>query len=361
MDGDTDVDPKVLQQKQAQIVSYGIGARIAAMISLGIELDLYSALHDGGPATPDELAVRTGLRERWLREWLYQQGSSRVLEYDAASKRFAISNEVWRLIGDPDELRTLRTNFAGLGYRFAVLDRLPDAFRSGLGIPWDERGSRAAEFSELTFGNWYRQVLVPTALPLLDGVIAALRDGGVAADVGCGTGLAMIEMARAFPAATFHGYEMSKQSIERGREHLREEAFDNVSFYERGFDALPEEPTYDFVTTFDCLHDMTQPHRAAAAIRRAIKPDGVWLIADINGAADFEQNLATRPLSPLLYAMSVMGCLSAALSEEDGAGYGTLGLPEPAMRTLVTDAGFTRFRPVDQLTHPINAYYEVRP
>jgi 2-polyprenyl-3-methyl-5-hydroxy-6-metoxy-1,4-benzoquinol methylase len=122
---------------------------------------------------------------------------------------------------------------------------------------------------------------------------------------------------------------------------------------------LPETPTYHFITTFDCLHDMTHPHEVAAAIRRAIKPDGVWFIADIDGAADFEQNLTERPLSALFYAISVMSCMSSALSEEGGAGYGTLGLPEPAMRKLVEGAGFSRFRRVD-LTHPVNAYYEAR-
>ena len=101
---------------------------------------------------------------------------------------------------------------------------------------------------------------------------------------------------------------------------------------------------------------MTHPHEAAAAIRAAIKPSGTWFIADINGGADFEENLS-RPLSPLFYAISVMSCMSSALSTDGGAGYGTLGLPEPEMRKLVERAGFTRFGRLE-LTHPVNAFYE---
>lgn len=357
--GEGEIDPKAMVAKQAAIGGYAIGAHVAGMIYLGIEMGLYAALRDAGPSTSAELASSTGLHERWLREWLYGQATARVLEYDAATKRFAISPEVWILIGDPDELRTMRANFAGLTYRFGMLDSVPESFRTGIGVPWDERGPRAAEMTELLFRNWYRHVLVPVALPMLDGVVDALRSGGRAADIGCGTGIAMLEMAAAFPAAEFHGYDTSAQAIERGRENARAAGVANVAFHDASTDPLPTTPSFDFITAFDCLHDMTHPHEVAAAIRAAIKPAGAWFIADINGGADFEENLASRPLSSLFYAISVMSCMSSALSVEGGAGYGTLGLPEPAMRTLVEGAGFTRFRRVE-LPHPVNAFYEAR-
>lgn len=358
MTDDRGIDPDALTRRQALIAGYGMGAAVSAMIYLGLELDLYAALHEG-PATSDELAGRTGLRERWLREWLYEQASARIIEYDSATKRFSISPETWLLLGDPDELRSLRSNFAGLTYRVGMLDALKESFRRGLGIRWDERGPRAAEATEALFRNWYRKVLVPVALPLLDGVVPKLEAGALAADVGCGTGVAIIEMARAFPKSHFHGYDTSAQALARAREYARDAALSNVTFHDASGDALPDAPTYDLVTTFDCLHDMTHPHDAAAAIRRAIKPDGTWFIADIDGASTFEENLATKPLAPMLYAISVMSCMSSALSQEGGAGYGTLGLPEPAMRELAQRAGFSRFRRVD-LAHPVNAYYEAR-
>jgi len=356
---ENDIDTSALAAKQALIAGYGIGAHVAGMIHLGLELGLYGALRESGPATSEELAASSGLHERWLREWLYQQATARVLEYDASNRRFSISPEVWVLLGDPDELRTLRANFAGLTYRFAMLDKVPEAFRTGIGVAWDDRGPRAAEMTELLFRNWYRHVLVPVALPMLDGVVPALQAGARVADVGCGAGLAMIEMAKAFPSSRFDGYDTSLQAIERGRAHVRDAGLSNVTFHDANRDLLPDNPTFDLVTTFDCLHDMTRPHEAAAAMRRAIKPDGTWFIADINGGADFEENLAKRPLSALFYAISVMSCMSSALSEEGGAGYGTLGLPEPEMRKLVQGAGFSRFRRIE-LTHPVNAFYEAR-
>ena len=125
-------------------------------------------------------------------------------------------------------------------------------------------------------------------------------------------------------------------------------------------DGLPADGTFDLITTFDCLHDMTQPARVVEAIRAAIRPDGWWLIADIKGRPTYEENLRDNPMAARMYATSVVGCLQTGMSEPGGAGLGTLGLPEPTMRELTRSAGFTRFRVLD-LPSPINAYYEVRP
>ncbi len=114
------------------------------------------------------------------------------------------------------------------------------------------------------------------------------------------------------------------------------------------------------VLTLDCLHDMPRPDLAAAAIRKAIRPDGAWFIVDMDGAASPGESLA-HPMAPAMFAGSVMTCLQSATSTSDGLGLGTLGLPEPKMRELVTNAGFTRFARVEGLAHPVNAYYEVRP
>ncbi|MDP9235966.1 MAG: class I SAM-dependent methyltransferase [Chloroflexota bacterium] len=356
---DKTIDSTVLRAKQGLLAGFSIGAHVSAMIYVGMKLGLYAAMRGAGPMTSETLAASTGLHERWLREWLRGQAAGTVLDYDAAAAAFTLSAEMALLLADPDHLLSMESSFAGLTYRFGVLDRLPEAFRSGIGIASDDRGPDAAAASETNFRNWYRQVLVPVALPMLDGVVVSLDAGGAAADVGCGTGIAMIEMAKRFPRAQFHGYEASQQAIKRGRGYVDAADLPNITFHDVAIEPLPPQPAFDLITTFDCLHDMTQPHAVALAIRAAIKPGGSWFIADINGAPTFEENLRRTRMAALFYAVSVMSCMSSAMSEPDGAGYGTLGLPEPEMQRLVERAGFSRFRRVD-LPHPINAYYEAR-
>jgi hypothetical protein len=123
---------------------------------------------------------------------------------------------------------------------------------------------------------------------------------------------------------------------------------------------LPVYPTFDFVMTLDCLHDMPRPDLCCAAIRQAIKPDGVWFIVDIDGNGTMEENLQ-NPMAGFFYGASIALCLQSASSTKDALKLGTFGLPEPKMCDLVTAAGFSQFRRVEGLVHPFNAYYEVRP
>ena len=77
------------------------GAMTSAMIHLGDRMGLYRVLAEaGGPVTSSELAERTGLHERWLREWLHAQGAAGVLEY-AGDDRFTISPEAEAVLGHP--------------------------------------------------------------------------------------------------------------------------------------------------------------------------------------------------------------------------------------------------------------------
>ena len=351
-------DPDEFRASVRRLQSLMVGAHVSIMILLGLKLGLYRALKDTGPAASDELARHTRLHERWVREWLQGQAAGGVIHY-RADGRFELSPAAALLLADEDHVLFLGHNFYSLPLKIDLAQRLPKAFHTGLGLTWDDRGPQAADASEQALRNWYRKELVSTALPMLEGVVDRLTAGGRVADVGCGAGIALIEMARAFPSSKFHGYEISEQALHRAEANRDKAGLENVTFHNVALEPLPADGSFDLVTTFDCLHDMTRPEEEAAAIRAAVRPDGTWFILDFESAPTFEENLR-NPLAPMLYAVSVLACVSSGLSEPGGAGLGALGLPEPVMRELVTAAGFTRFRRLD-LRHPANAFYEARP
>lgn len=354
-----EIDPDRLKDYAKRVFGSLEGAMTSAMICLGDRLGLYRALADGEAVDSEELARRTGLSERWLREWLQQQGSAGVLDYRGEG-RFALSAEGEAVLANEAHPAFGCGMFSSLPETIAVVERLPEAFRSGVGLPYDAFGEGGARGIERGFAPWFRALLVPMALPRIEGVVPALEAGAEVADVGCGAGVALIEMAKAYPRSRFHGYEISKFALERAEANRSEAALDNVVFHDAERDPLPDDGRFGFVTTFDCLHDMTDPAAVIRQIRAAISEDGTWLVVDIKAKSSYEENAEKNPMAALMYGTSVLTCMSSALSEPGGLGLGTLGLHEGLLRQLTEEAGFSRLELLD-LRHPVNAFYVVRP
>src|SRR6266481_5053776 len=100
--GKSSLNPDALNQLLGQMVN-DLGAAVnGALIVLGDGLGIYTALADIGPATSQELAERTNLNERQLREWLSAQAASGYVTYDAASDAFFLTAEQVALFADPN-------------------------------------------------------------------------------------------------------------------------------------------------------------------------------------------------------------------------------------------------------------------
>ena len=356
----TVIDPDEVKRYSFTVWNYKMGEMVSLMIHIGDRLGLYKALEGAGPISAAELAGKTGLKERWLLEWLRGQVAARLLRYHGGDvERFELDAVGAHVLADEEgSLAFAAGAFSGQTPPETV-DKLVEAFRTGVGLSYQDLGPNAAHRTERMLGPWTRQELVPNILPALDDVVARLEKGAVAADVGCGGGVALTAMAEAYPDSEFHGYDPSQHAIDRCHDKAKEMGLDNVRLFTAGGENLPETPTYDFLITFDCIHDMTHPDQVISSIYRSLKPDGTWLIKDIRSKPDFEENLK-NPLLAMFYGFSVSACMSSALSEPDGAGLGTLGFNPEVAERMTREAGFTRFRLLD-FDDPSNLYYEVRP
>lgn len=335
------------------------GAVTAAMIHLGDRLGLYEALHAAGqPLTSAELADRAGLQERWVREWAYNQAAAQLLTVDD-DERFGLSREAAAVLATPDHPAFGMGMFHRLPQMMQALEHVEESFHTGVGHDYDSHGSEGAVGIERSFEPWNNANLLAVVLPALDGVVERLRRGADVIDIGCGAGSAVLLMAAAFPASTFRGYDISEFALERATAKLQVSQLTNATFHDPRRSALPTDHSVDFVTTFDCIHDMTHPQAVMEAIGAALKPDGTWLLVDIKALDTFQQNARKNPMASLMYGVSVLSCMSSALSEPGGEGLGTLGLSENRARAMAAQAGFDSFRRLE-IDHPVNAFYEVR-
>jgi 2-polyprenyl-3-methyl-5-hydroxy-6-metoxy-1,4-benzoquinol methylase len=355
-----EIDPDKLKMFSLQLFTKLEGAVTAGMVHLGDQLGLYVAMRRmGRPVTSAELAAETGLAERWVREWAHNQAAAKLVVSDDG-EHFVLAPEAAAVLADPNHPAYGMGMFHRLPQTMRALEDVKDSFRTGIGHDYDSHGPEGAVGIERSFEPWNRVYLLPVVLPALEGVVDKLERGATVADVGCGAGGAVLLMAEAFPASTFTGYDISRYALDRAEQRRGEVGVVNAQFCDPRESALPTDHSVDVITTFDCIHDMTHPQEMIHAIRDAIADDGTWLLVDIKGRDSFAENVRKNPMASLMYGISVLSCMSSALSEPDGAGLGTLGLPESRAREMAAAAGFTRFRKLD-IDHPINAFYEVRP
>jgi 2-polyprenyl-3-methyl-5-hydroxy-6-metoxy-1,4-benzoquinol methylase len=352
------LDPDEVARFAFRVWGYKQGEMVSLLIHLGDRLGLYRALDGAGSVNAEELAARTGLHSRWLHEWLRGNAAAELLA-SSDGERFELSAVAAAVLAREEESLQFAAGAFGPPPDPAFVDDLARAFQSGTGMPYDRQGPAGVHQTERMLGPWARLSLVPTIVPALDGVLERLTAGTLVADVGCGAGVALTALAEAYPHSTFHGYELSRLAVERARARIAEAGLTNVEIIDRRAEDLPDRGEYSLVLTFDCLHDMTRPDAAAAAIRRAITEDGTWLVKEIRCDDTWAGN-RRNPMLAMFLGFSVASCLSSALSEPDGAGLGTIGLPPRALEHLVREAGFKRFQ-VHDFEDPANLYYEIRP
>jgi 2-polyprenyl-3-methyl-5-hydroxy-6-metoxy-1,4-benzoquinol methylase len=352
------LDPEEVGRFAFRVWGYKQGEMVALLIHLGDRLGLYQALDGAGVITAQELSDRTGLHARWLREWLRGNAAAELVSSEDG-ERFELTAVGAAVLAREQESLAFAAGAFSAPREPAFVDDLANAFRTGTGMPYDRQGAAGAHQTERMLGPWARLSLVPTIVPALEGVHERLAAGAFVADIGCGAGVALTTLAGAYPASTFHGYELSHEAVALAQTRVAEAGLTNVEIIDRRAEDVAGDGVYALVLTFDCLHDMTHPDAAAAAIRRAVADDGTWLVKEIRCDDTWAGNLR-NPMLAMFLGFSIASCMSSALSEPGGAGLGTIGLPPRALEQLARDAGFTRFQMHD-FEDPANLYYEIRP
>lgn len=331
---------------------------LGLMTSIGHRTGLFDAMSGLPASTSQEIADAAGLQERYVREWLGAMVTGRLVDYDPSTRTYRLPAEHAALLtraASPNNLAAMMQWTAVLA---SVEDQTVEKFRHGGGVCYEHfhrfHEVMAAESAQTVVAGLFDHIL-----PLVPGITDRLRSGLRVMDVGCGSGLALITLAQAFPRSRFVGYDLSKEAIEAARRQARRRELTNIEFDTRDATELGHDADFDLVTAFDIVHDQKAPDAVLRQIRRALKPGGVFLMQDIRASSFLEKNL-DHPLGSFLYTISTMHCMSVSLSQ-GGAGLGTVWGEELAVRML-DEAGFHDVR-VHRLPHDIqnNWYVMHRP
>ncbi|MCG8024792.1 MAG: methyltransferase domain-containing protein [Candidatus Thiodiazotropha endolucinida] len=341
----------IFAEELLQILNHGA---IALMISIGHRTGLFDTMARIPPSDSQGIAESAGLNERYVREWLGAMVTAAIVIYDADSGCYTLPPAHAGLLtrdASPDNVAVFAQYIPLLGQ---VEEEVIDCFYNGGGVPY-ERYTRFHEVMAEDSGQTVVSALFEHILPLIDGHLSRLERGIDVLDVGCGRGQALLQLARAFPKSRFTGYDFSQEAIEWARKEADRQGLNNLLFEVKDVATLDEQGAYDWIVTFDAIHDQKSPDRVLSAIHGVLRDDGIYLMQDIKGSSHLHNNLE-HPIGPLLYTLSTMHCMTVSLAQ-DGAGLGTVWGRELALKML-NEAGFNDVV-VKELDHDFQNYFYI--
>ena len=348
-----DTNAQAFAEKMLGVIN---GAALALMTSIGHRTGLFDVMSEMPPASSAQIAAQAGLQERYVREWLGAMVAGEIVEFDPLARTYRLPPEHAAFLTRAAAVNNMASTTQWFSVLGKVEDEVIDRFARGGGVPYScycrFHEVMAEESAQTTIGGLFDHIL-----PLVPGLVDQLERGIDVLDVGCGAGRAMNVLAEAFPRSRFAGYDFSEEAIAVARTQARDRGLTNVRFEVRDAAAINEKSQYDLITAFDAIHDQGQPARVLAEIATALRPGGVFLMQDIAGSSYVEKNIG-RPLSPLIYTISCMHCMTVSLAS-GGAGLGAAWGEELAT-AMLHEAGF-RHVAVNTLPHDIlNSYYLAR-
>ena len=329
-----------------RIFQGGIAVLEMLSIYVGDHLGLYRTLAQRGPSTATELARSAGIDERYAREWLEQQAVAGVLEVesesaDAGKRTYRLPAGHAEVLLDGDSVNYLLPITWAIPGLAATLPTLLTAYRHGGGVPYSDYGSEFRSSISLLNRPMFLNQLGSEWLPAMADVDRRLRADPPAnvADVGCGTGWSGIAIAKAYPKVRVDGFDLDEPSIASARENAAKAGIgDRVRFEARDAATTGKAGTYDLVTAFETIHDMSDPVAVLTAMRALVAPGGAVLVADEKVAEAF--SAPGDELERFSYGWSVLHCLPVGRVDPPALGTGTIMRPD-ILRRYATKAGFS--------------------
>jgi SAM-dependent methyltransferase len=348
--------PNEVEAFISQVVTDLSAACSGVLVNVGRKLGLYQSMADLGPCTSVVLAEATGIRERYVREWLANQAAGGYVTYDPEQQSYALPPAQAMVLALDNSPIFMAPAFEVAASFWLDENQIVDTFRSGEGLGWHAHNHRLFCGTESFFRTGYRAHLVNEWLPALDGVVERLKRGARVADIGCGHGASTIVMAQAFPKSSFIGLDYHDASIVTARKRAAELGVTgNVAFEVKAATEF-DGHDFDLICFMDCLHDLGDPVGALARCRKALKPGGKVLLVEPNAGDRLEENL--NPIGRMYYAASAMACTPNSLSQEVGLGLGAQA-GEERLRKVAREAGFSKLRRAAQT--PVNLILELTP
>ena len=347
------LDEQQMEAFGGRLVEMLNGAGLSMMLAIGHRTKLFDVMSQMEPSTSSQIAGAANLNERYVREWLGAMVTGQIIQYDADNKTYSLPAEHAALLSRDPSAENMAATMQWISVLGQVETKIVDCFSQGGGVHY----SSFARFHEVMAeesGQTVVAALFEHILPLVPGIDQRLTEGIDVADIGCGSGRALIALAEKFPSSNFTGYDFSVDAIGRANEEVARRGLKNIKLEVKDAANIGLSGQFDLVTAFDAIHDQREPAKVLSEIQTALRDDGIFLMQDIRTSSQLENNM-DHPVAPFLFTISTMHCMTVSLAL-GGAGLGTCWGVELA-ESMLRDAGFEQID-IHELDHDImNSYF----
>jgi len=350
--------------KLQEILNHGA---LNLAIGIGYKNRIFDRMEDiNSPVTIIDLALASGLNERYLREWLGIMVTAHIIQLDRTSS----GDDTYFL---PPEHAAFLTRKAGSNNLGVYMQEIPlltscamesvnQGFSTGAGIPFSKYPDFQQFMAELSTAK-HKKLLISEFVPSVDNgqLMDRLSEGIEVCDLGCGQGVALNLMANEFPNSRFTGIDNHGEAIEMANSDAKESGLGNTEY--KIVDAATIDgksdwfQRFDYICAFDSIHDQTQPLKVLKGIKYMLRKGGLFSMVDIK-ASSHQANNIEHSMGPFLYTVSLMHCMPVGLNE-NGTGLGMMWGREHA-ESLLKEAGFESVEINEMGYDPFNLHYLCR-
>lgn len=250
---------------------------LSLMLSLGHRTRIFDIMAELPPSTAEEIASKSNLNERYLKEWLGAMVTGRIIDYDSAANKFSLSKEKAQYLTREKSVYNFAASMQWIPVLSQVEDEIVNCFNNGGGVPY----SSYKRFHEVMAEESYQTVVVALLdhiLPLVPNLIDKLKKGIKLLDIGCGKGRAINIMADHFKNSNFYGYDLSQEAINDAKREAQKMGNTNTFFKVQDILDLNFDEKFDLITAFDAIHDQPDPSSVLKSIYRSLSDKGTFLM-----------------------------------------------------------------------------------
>ena len=280
---------------------------------------------------------------RYVREWLGIMVTGGVVIANKSDNTFFLPRNY---------IKYLTPGFDSIAHQFkwlfmltGVQQELRKCMKVGGGIHYASYPDFHEWMNEYSVKR-HEALLLQQHIPSIHGLTEKLEDGITCLDIGCGMGSPSLLLAAKFPKSEFYGYDMSEDTIKAANREAEKRGIKNAKFFVKDVANIADcQVTFDFVTSFDAIHDQASPDKVLSGVYKLLKTGGWFSLVDVKAHSHPADNVG-MPMSSMKYCESLFHCMPVSLFFKDGAGLGTCWGIELAQKML-HEAGFSKVTVID--------------